>query len=92
MKQELRDAIAELISQGREDEIYWCGCSGCPIERLPNGKPSGEQCQCAKRCKCQCTLPDQVQRRAEFQAEVDAIRTEVMEARYEALENDGEPK
>lgn len=78
MKRDLRDQIAQLIREGREQYVYWCGCSGCPIERLPNGKPSGQDCSCGARCRCKCTLAEQVERRAGFRAEVEAIRREVM--------------
>lgn len=94
MNQQMRDTIAQYILEGREQDLYNCGCMGCPKMRaLPDytgpamsleharaavRKLVAEHCECGKNCGCQCTLPAEVERRAAFRAEVEAIRREML--------------
>ena len=75
MNPQLRNDIAEMIRAGREQDLYNCGCSGCPKSSWTD---TVDKCECGKGCRCQCTLPAEVERRAAFRAEVEAIRREVM--------------
>lgn len=65
------DEIALAIREGREADLFACGCVGCGEEAaVMNGEP----CACDKRCRCVCTLPHRVEERREFRERVEAIR------------------
>lgn len=81
MNQAMRDIIAQYIREGREQDLYNCGCMGC--QNRVNGVCACEQAGYSpngvrRPCKCSCQLPERLEQRAAFRAEVEQIRRGLM--------------
>lgn len=91
MSEKIYQLVLEEIRPGRDPLalLESCGCSGCPKSSWTD---TVDKCECGQGCRCRCTLPAEVERRAQVAADnaamVERARQE-LEAHYEALENDG---